>query len=296
VLAVDPATEEVGAAGASCVDRQSIVFIYGAVPGVGAVVAQARFHMPSRDQALLLLEQGRGPEEILAAVARPEFDPGYQERQLAVVHLDGRAAAFTGAGTMPFASDRQGAVFSVQGNILTGPEVIDRAAEAFAAGAGCDLADRLMLGLEAGGAGGIGDRRCTGDGIPADSAFLAVDRAGEPAGSWLRLDVQSTNRGDDPVVRLRAAYDQWRALHPCVPAPPADGGLVDALGAADAGAVADAAASDAAAPDAVARDAGAAGEAPRGGCGCDAGYGARGGALIWTAWLVGWMARRRRAR
>jgi MYXO-CTERM domain-containing protein len=68
--------------------------------------------------------------------------------------------------------------------------------------------------LEAGAMGGQGDRRCTPDGIPADSAFVQVDREGEPAGSFLELHVPSSGN-DDPLVELRADFDTWRASHPC---------------------------------------------------------------------------------
>lgn len=111
--------------------------------------------------------------------------------------------------------DRQGELgaltYSVQGNILTSAAVLDQAIAALPAG--CDLPDRLMRALEAGAANGEGDNRCTPGGIPADSAFLQVDRDGEPAGSYLVLDVTDT-APDDPIARLRAQYDAWRASHP----------------------------------------------------------------------------------
>src|SRR5262249_60110707 len=101
--------------------------------------------------------------------------------------------------------------FSVQGNILTGPAVLDQAAAAFSS-SGCDLADRLMLALEAGAHNGQGDSRCTPMGYPSDSAFLEVDREGEPAGSYLQLVVDQ-NPPADPIAPLRSMYDAWRRHH-----------------------------------------------------------------------------------
>jgi len=81
-----------------------------------------------------------------------------------------------------------------------------------------------MRALEAGGQPGEGDSRCTGSGIPADSAFLQVDREGEAAGTYLLLDVTST-APQNPLVLLRARYDTWRAANPCPAPPPPDAGM-----------------------------------------------------------------------
>jgi len=86
-----------------------------------------------------------------------------------------------------------------------------------------------MRSLEAGARNGEGDSRCTPRGVPADSAFIEVDRPGEPAGAYLRLDVTDTGT-QDPLAMLRAQYDAWRLDHPCPVAPPdagagTDGGL-----------------------------------------------------------------------
>src|SRR5204863_2310259 len=120
-----------------------------------------------------------------------------------------------------YTDDRQSALamltYSVQGNILTSGAVLDQAAAAFET-TGCDLADRLMLALEAGAQNGHGDSRCTPAGIPSDSAFLEVDRDGEPAGSYLLLEAINTSP-QNPLALLRTQYDTWRAAHPC-PAPP----------------------------------------------------------------------------
>jgi len=68
---------------------------------------------------------------------------------------------------------------------------ITQSAAAFEAG-GCDLAERLMLALEAGAQHGEGDARCKERGIPSDSAFIEVDLPQEPAGSYLKLSVAGT--------------------------------------------------------------------------------------------------------
>jgi uncharacterized Ntn-hydrolase superfamily protein len=196
--------------------------IFGAAPGFGVVMAQAALNRQARDRALELLAQGADAPDVIAQITAADFDLAAPIRQYAVIDARGAAAGFTGQGTMPYADDMQGQagelVFSVQGNILTGAAVIDRAAAAFE-GRGCDLADRLMLALEAGAENGEGDSRCTGRGVPADSGFIEVDLPGQAPGSYLRLEVIGTGN-DSPVVLLREQYDAWRADNPCPSAAP----------------------------------------------------------------------------
>ncbi|MEZ4447524.1 MAG: DUF1028 domain-containing protein, partial [Polyangiaceae bacterium] len=115
--------------------------------------------------------------------------------------------------TGPHASHRSGEVGGVtnaiQGNILTGVEVLERMEVAFVEG--CDLPERLMRALEAGGVNGEGDSRCTPD-LPADSGFMRVETA--KGTRVLDFDHLGTSP-DDPVGLLRADYDAWQAEHPC---------------------------------------------------------------------------------
>jgi MYXO-CTERM domain-containing protein len=217
IVAADTATRQVGGAAASCLDGFDILFaIYGSVPGRGVVHAQA---LPGggRDRAIELLAEGTAPVDIIAAITAPAFDGNIARmRQYGVADLEGRVAAHTGTETYVYAGDRQGMsgsfVYSVQGNTITGETVLTQMAAAFESG--CDLAERLMLALDGGALGGGGDNRCTPDGIPSDSAFIQVDREGEPAGSYLKLQVPSSSNVN-PMPELRALFDEWRASHPC---------------------------------------------------------------------------------
>ncbi len=100
-----------------------------------------------------------------------------------------------------------------EGNILTSAQVLEHAGSAFEA-AGCDLAEHLMLALEAGARGGEGDSRCAGKGIPSDSAFLEVESPALAEGDYLSLHVESSGE-ENPLPLLRAQLQAWRALHPC---------------------------------------------------------------------------------
>ncbi|HEX5058059.1 MAG TPA: DUF1028 domain-containing protein [Kofleriaceae bacterium] len=235
IVATDTATRQVGGAVTSCVGTLSVSIVYGGVPGKGAVHAQAQLGGPGKNAAVMQLGMDVDPAAIITSITATAFDANAQRRQYGIVDLMARSAGFTGTQTSPFTDDRQAQIgtytYSVQGNILTSAAVLDQAAASFQT-QGCDLADKLMLALEAGAQNGEGDSRCTGSGIPSDSAFLEVDREGEAAGTYLRLDVTNTSP-QSPLVLLRAQYDAWRVTHPC-PAPPmpdagagGDGGIDD---------------------------------------------------------------------
>jgi uncharacterized Ntn-hydrolase superfamily protein len=216
IVAVDPATREVGVAGASCYRNSQV--IARVVPGRGAVAAQALSNLEGRDLAARRLAEGASPAEIVATLASARFDwrglfPLHRVRQYGVAALGAPPASYTGSWTIGWAGAAQAAHVTVQGNILRGPEVVRDALAAFEASpAACTLGDRLMLALEA-GAGAGGDRRCTFE-QTALSAFVQVagpeDDAEAPA---LRLVVpEEAEGGANPVEKLRHEYDGWRAL------------------------------------------------------------------------------------
>jgi uncharacterized Ntn-hydrolase superfamily protein len=247
IVAADPVSGAVGGAVASCVPLSTVERVYGAAPGVGALVTQSYLMDEARADGLAWLAAGRSPDEVVAALTDAAYDPHFALRQYAVVDLAGRAAGFTGAEALAFAGglpiESGDLRASVQGNILTGPQVLERARDAFVAPGACDLAERLMRALEAAGAEGGGDSRCVGVGVPAKSATLEVDPASGPATLRLAYEAAGDPPREDPVAGLRAALDAWRVDHPCpTPASPASApgastsGEVEATGCAAGGA------------------------------------------------------------
>jgi uncharacterized Ntn-hydrolase superfamily protein len=236
MVGADITTREVGGAGTSCLAGGDVAIIYGSVPGVGAIHAQAQYHQNGRAYGVELLGQGLAPADIVVALTSDAFDANSRVRQYGVVDAAGRTAGFTGEGTRAFAADLQGSserfAYSVQGNILTSEAVLRQAAAAFEA-SGCDLAERLMRALEAGAHNGEGDSRCTPDGIPSDSSFIQVERPATARGAYLELHVRSSG-SQNPIPPLREQFDAWRASHPC-PAPPG-GGTAGAAGRGAGGA------------------------------------------------------------
>jgi uncharacterized Ntn-hydrolase superfamily protein len=218
LAAVDPHSQEVGVAGASCYrDTERIARV---VPGRGAVAAQAYSNIEGRDRAVELLAGGTRPQDVVREIANASFDsfylPIFHFRQYGVAALgpEVSAAAFTGRLNVGWRGDLQGLGISVQGNLLRGPEVLESALHAYEqiAGVACaTLADRLLAGLEAGARSG-GDRRCSLE-QTALSAVLVVARPDdEYEHPTLHIAVQTQAKdGPNPVVLLRQRYDVWRA-------------------------------------------------------------------------------------
>jgi uncharacterized Ntn-hydrolase superfamily protein len=97
---------------------------------------------------------GERVDDALADLLDADDHAAY--RQLHGVGVDSEFA-FTGAECTEWCGHRIGDEYTVAGNILTGPEVLDATAEAYESTAG-DMAERLVSALEAGEAAG-GDER-----------------------------------------------------------------------------------------------------------------------------------------
>ena len=161
LCAIDPAT---GQSGAAVTTR--VPFVGRAVPhvrarpdkGVGAVCTQASTMVEFGARGLDLIEKGVEPKDIITQLLAA--DERRESRQVGVIDMQGRSAAHTGKQNGVWAGSKQGLNYTVQANIMVGPEVIEAVAATFEAtdGVGMPLAERMILALEAGYAKG-GDRR-----------------------------------------------------------------------------------------------------------------------------------------
>ncbi len=239
LIATDPTRAEVGAAGASCVSYE-VIRIYESAPGEGALVAQANFDEEAQAMGLALLLEGEPASAVLAQMSDASMFPQAPKMQYGVVDVSGGVSTFTGPEALPVAAHRQREVGPLRaaalGNVLTSDLVLEQALDGFES-SGCDLAERLMVGLEAASADGEGDNRCTPEGRPANSAFLDVTGSD---GSVVRISIPDVSP-ESPIPALRAAFDEWRATHPCEPAggeggaPGGNGGGGNGVGGSDGG-------------------------------------------------------------
>jgi uncharacterized Ntn-hydrolase superfamily protein len=115
--------------------------------GVGAVATQARLN-PYIGIDIDLLGRRLTADDVVQRLRQK--DPRSDLRQFAVVDAAGSAAAWTGHGCPDWAGHRVGDGFSVQGNRIAGPEVLQSAADTFAEMEEESLEKRLLEALFAG--------------------------------------------------------------------------------------------------------------------------------------------------
>jgi uncharacterized Ntn-hydrolase superfamily protein len=201
LCAIDPAT---GQSGAAVTTR--VPFVGRAVPhvraGVGAVCTQASTRVEYGPQGLDLLAKGVEPQEVLKQLL--ENDAQRESRQVGLIDMKGRSAAHSGKNNGNWAGSKQGRNYTVQANIMVGPEVIEAVAASFEAteGSGWPLAERMILALEAGQAKG-GDRRFGN----LQSAAIKVADPNNPGrgGDYIALAIE-VGEHPEPVGEMKRIY------------------------------------------------------------------------------------------
>lgn len=168
---------------------------------VGAVATQAFANTSYGPRGLELLERGLSAREALDVLLRS--DSLAARRQVGVVDANGASATHTGGECMAWAGGRSGPGYAAQGNILTGPEVVDAMAKSFETSTGF-LGDRLLEALEAADAAG-GDSR----GRQSASIYLVAQGRGFAGGNDILCDLR-VDDAPSPLVELRRVYNVWR--------------------------------------------------------------------------------------
>jgi uncharacterized Ntn-hydrolase superfamily protein len=236
LCAIDPAT---GQSGAAVTTR--VPFVGRAVPwvraGIGAVCTQASTMVEYGVRGLDLMAKGVEPQAAITQLLAT--DAGRESRQLGMINMQGRAAAHTGKGNSAWAGSRQGKNYTVQANIMVGPEVVEAVAAVFEAteGSGMPLAERMILALEAGQAKGgdsrwgnlqsaairVADPNDPGRGNDYIALAIEVGEHVEPVGEMKRIYYTTQRRlgyrtfshveGPDVVElkRMLHAVGAWRA-------------------------------------------------------------------------------------
>lgn len=201
LCAIDPAT---GQSGAAVTTR--VPFVGRAVPwvraGIGAVCTQASTMVEYGVRGLDLMARGVEPKDAIAQLLAD--DAGRESRQLGMIDMKGRAAAHTGKGNSYWAGSRQGTNYTVQANIMVGPEVIEAVANTFESteGTGMPLAERMILALEAGHAKG-GDSRWGN----LQSAAIRVADPNDPGrgNDFITLAIE-VGEHPEPVAEMKRIY------------------------------------------------------------------------------------------
>ena len=201
LCAIDPDTGECGVAVTT-----RVPFVGQAVPwveaGVGAVATQSWTRVEYGPEGLALLREGVAPKEVLARMMAP--DQRKEFRQVGLINMKGEGAAFTGEECGAWAGSRQGPNYTVQANIMVGPEVVQAVADHFekSAGQGMPLAERMILAMEAGQKTG-GDLRWGR--LQSAAIKIANPKIGGRRNDHVSLDIQ-VGEHEAPVQEMKRIY------------------------------------------------------------------------------------------
>jgi len=200
IVAVDVRSGETGFAISSCSWDSGRVGL--AEAGVGSIVSQARGNMAFRSLFFEKLDDGMSLEQILAHFR--ETDEEIESRQVGMITLDGEALSFTGEKCAYWAGHKTGEDYACQGNILVGPEVVERMTEAFTTTVG-SLTDRLHAALRAGDDAG-------GDARGKQSArLIVVKKGGGFAGGDVVVDIAVEDH-EEPVREIERVLSAGKKL------------------------------------------------------------------------------------
>jgi len=171
--------------------------------GVGAVATQSFARVAYRDELLGRLGAGEPADAALAAATA--LDEGRETRQVGVVGLR-TAATFTGSECNAWAGgvarDDGDTAYAIQGNILTGPDVVEAMERAWHDGADEPFARRLLAVLAAGDAAG-GDSRGR-----QSAALYAVEPGSGHDACGVLADLRVDDHAD-PVTELGRLLADW---------------------------------------------------------------------------------------
>lgn len=192
IAAHDPATGSFGVAVSTA--RPCVGSLVPFVSLNGAIATQARVNTELGRQGILLVEQGVPIKSALQNLL--DSDDESARRQIHGVTAE-EVFAFSGPLCVDWFGHREGKGFTIAGNMLAGPQVIEAMAEAFEAArsSSTELSDALIQAMEAGQAAG-GDKRGK-----QSSALLIASQ--EPRMYHnLRVDDHA-----DPVAELRRIHE-----------------------------------------------------------------------------------------
>lgn len=183
----------------------------------GALSTQALMNPLYARDGLRLLDEGLGAAQVVERLVRA--DAGRDVRQVHVVDASGAAAAHTGARCIEWCGSRGGPGYSVAGNMLAGPQVLEETARAYERGTGLAFAQRLMDAMQAGEAAG-GDKR------GRQGAALLIHTTEDYPFLDLRVDDH-----EDPLAELRRLYakslERYQPFIACLPTRARPEGITD---------------------------------------------------------------------
>jgi uncharacterized Ntn-hydrolase superfamily protein len=186
-------------------------------PRIGGIATQALVNPYYGIDGVRLLREGKSPGEVITTLIAA--DDGRESRQLHIMDVSGRIAAHTGRECVDWCGHLEGAGFSIAGNMLAGPQVLDDTADAFVANEKLPFAQRLIAAMKAGEAAG-GDKR------GKQSAALLIHGEEE----WSDLDLRVDDH-IDPLTELarleQVSRERWVHFRQFLPTRKNPAGVTD---------------------------------------------------------------------
>jgi uncharacterized Ntn-hydrolase superfamily protein len=210
------------ASGALGVAVASRFFAVGALcpailSGHGALSTQALMNPFFAPDGLTLLGEGLSAQAVIDELVAS--DEGRDVRQVHAIDALGRTAGHTGSACIAWCGHRAGEGYSVAGNMLAGPQVLERTARAYETNAGLPFAIRLIKAMQAGEAAG-GDKR------GKQAAALRV-HSSEPY-PFLDLRVDDHPEPLQELARLyRVSLERYQPFWSCLPSERDPVGITD---------------------------------------------------------------------
>ena len=215
VIGRDPATGELGIA----VHSKTLAVgsrVRGGKGGVAVFAHQSGSNPLYSTIGAELLEAGWSPQEALDFMVKG--DSGRAGRQVSVLGIDGRSAAYTSPTISDWKGHKCGVDYCAQGNTLAGPEVVEAMATYMEQSVGKEpLAERLLHALKAGNDQG-GDRR----GMQSLGLMILLPRSIADFGDRA-LDLRVDDARDpfaemQRVVNVRRGQDMMGRMNPLIAA------------------------------------------------------------------------------
>ncbi len=171
-----------------------------ALADVGAIATQSLANLRYRADGLALLYAGRSAQETLDRLTADDDQRG--ERQAGVVDARGGSASYTGSECLPWAGGRSGLGYAIQGNILTGANVVEDMERAWLdSDPAWPLSRRMLVALIAGDHAG-GDSR----GRQSAAILVVTPGGGYGGGSDVAVDLRVDDH-PNPVAELVRLLD-----------------------------------------------------------------------------------------
>jgi uncharacterized Ntn-hydrolase superfamily protein len=192
IVARDPETGEIGIAVASRFFAVGSVVPW-AKANVGGIATQSFANTSFGWRGLELLQNGESPESTLKKLLENDDNP--DNRQVGIVSADGKSVIYTGSKCISWAGGHNGENYAIQGNILTGENVVVEMEKKFLEAKG-SLADRLYAVLIEGDRQG-GDSR----GKQSAAMLVVKDKAGYGGYTDRAIDIRVDDH-PEPFIEL----------------------------------------------------------------------------------------------